>query len=215
MPIYFQCSQCFAHVTADDSKAGAVEVCQACGRETSVPTGSTVSEPKIPSIDEKTTPMVSNYRCSQCFAPITAPDSGVGAVGACQVCGRENLTPIGSKKTTEQSVDPDREKRCPMCSEMIKATAKKCRFCGELLSEDLNESTVQTASPGGYWGKSILGIVFVCLGVLVVGFGLTSDTTVISSNFDRVHNIGLMNDRTVGIMIGIGLLITGAIVIKK
>ena len=29
------------------------------------------------------------------------------------------------------------EQECPMCGEMIKTTARKCRHCGELLDEDL------------------------------------------------------------------------------
>lgn len=30
-------------------------------------------------------------------------------------------------------VDPEAEKRCPYCAEMIKAASFKCRFCGEFL----------------------------------------------------------------------------------
>ncbi len=30
-------------------------------------------------------------------------------------------------------VDPEAEKRCPYCAEVIKAAAVKCRFCGEFL----------------------------------------------------------------------------------
>ena len=38
-------------------------------------------------------------------------------------------------RTTDISVDadPEAEKRCPYCAEVIKAAAVKCRFCGEFL----------------------------------------------------------------------------------
>ena len=38
-------------------------------------------------------------------------------------------------RTTDISVDadPEAEKRCPYCAEVIKAAVVKCRFCGEFV----------------------------------------------------------------------------------
>ncbi len=33
--------------------------------------------------------------------------------------------------------DPEPTKRCPFCAEIILAAAKKCRYCGEFLKEDV------------------------------------------------------------------------------
>src|SRR5215469_832859 len=42
---------------------------------------------------------------------------------------------------------PDATIRCPFCSELILATAKKCRFCGEFLRPSSLSPSVQTQQP--------------------------------------------------------------------
>ena len=40
------------------------------------------------------------------------------------------------------------EHECPMCGELIKKTAKKCRHCGEILDEDLRAQRGEQENPG-------------------------------------------------------------------
>jgi uncharacterized membrane protein YvbJ len=38
-------------------------------------------------------------------------------------------------------------KNCPFCSEQIQDSAKKCRFCGEFLSEEGLKNKIQEIKP--------------------------------------------------------------------
>lgn len=40
------------------------------------------------------------------------------------------------------------DRECPMCGEMIKAVAKKCRHCGEFLDEKLRAQREEEDDPG-------------------------------------------------------------------
>ena len=72
---------------------------------------------------------------------------------------------------------------------------------------------------GGSSGLTIAGILILVVGFLIMGyFGLFYDTTVYSGGGDYVHNVGLMNNRTMGMIfggfitiIGIGLIIADQI----
>ncbi|MFZ2955434.1 MAG: hypothetical protein WA705_00860 [Candidatus Ozemobacteraceae bacterium] len=145
-----------------------------------------------------------------------------------QDTGPDRASEIQPCPVPDQPVQTDvvifpQNKKCPMCAELIKFAAKKCRYCGEYLSDNPNEPTVQTASQGGSWLKILLGGGILCLGAFITFAAFNASTSVDNFGQDaygqygnhKVHNIGLMNDRTVGIMIGLGLLVTGAIVIKK
>jgi TM2 domain-containing membrane protein YozV len=56
-------------------------------------------------------------------------------------------------------------KTCPYCAEEIKADAKKCKFCGEILDEELREHRKQEAM--NKWSPGLAGV----LSLVIPGAG--------------------------------------------
>jgi hypothetical protein len=64
-------------------------------------------------------------------------------------------------------------------------------------------------------GLQLLGAVLLGLGIVVTLSFAWRDTTVSAGAGERVHNLGLIADRLVGVMVGIGLSIIGAMFIAS
>ncbi len=89
--------------------------------------------------------------CQECGKGLRAPDGLAGKKAKCPQCG--TVIPVPSDVVDaevmdlepEQAVAPPssdaKKKPCPMCGEMIQSSAVKCRFCGELLDDDLRQRT--------------------------------------------------------------------------
>lgn len=88
-----------------------------------------------------------SVQCGECGKNLRAPDALAGKTAKCPLCGAVISVPGTSVTGTiedeivelvdaveAQDVSPNR-RPCPMCGEMIVATAVKCRFCGEVLDE--------------------------------------------------------------------------------
>lgn len=97
--------------------------------------------------------------------------------GACRFCTSKDPSSEGSKK-------------CPMCAEVVKASAKKCRFCGEILDIKMRVEAENLAAKskiifqilafflGGlgihnfYIGRYAVGALQLCLTLFTGGIGL-------------------------------------------
>ena len=101
-------------------------------------------------------------QCSNCGAKLKAPDEAAGKTTKCPKCGSsvsivepvydaEPLSDAGPPADVYGLDDPapalapkesgtEPRKPCPMCGEMIVASAAKCRFCGEVFDESLKKA---------------------------------------------------------------------------
>lgn len=119
MPIQFECPHCGRKLKAPDNAAGKSSNCPGCGRRVTAP------EP----IHD---------------AEIVGHDSGDDMPeildGPSPYSDLDDGTPYGVEGPADAPLPPERRKPCPVCGEMIIASAAKCRFCGEVFDPALRKA---------------------------------------------------------------------------
>ncbi len=120
MPISFSCHQCGKTFKAPDDATGQSSRCPGCGSPV------TCLEPVYDAELVEAPSAVAQW--------LDASDPDPDGAGAMAMAA----APV------EAEADPGVRKPCPMCGEMIVATAAKCRFCGEVFDE-----TLKKTGPGG------------------------------------------------------------------
>lgn len=98
-------------------------------------------------------------RCSNCQKIVSAPDKYAGRQAKYPGCGGRVVFPalpedpqtvpspsISMVDSSKDSEDQQERIACPYCAELIVATARKCRFCGEFL-DDTVRTVPQDSSP--------------------------------------------------------------------
>lgn len=114
MPISFQCPQCGKKLKAPDNAAGKSSKCPGCG--------GTVTCPE-PVYD------------AELF------DETQAAAGHDPYADLDSDKPYGVVEPQPvAAASADGRRPCPMCGEMILATAAKCRYCGEVFDSTLKKA---------------------------------------------------------------------------
>jgi len=119
--------------------------------------------------------------------------------------------------------------RCPECGCRVTVPESsleqwvRCRGCQETFRPD--SFTRQPAKPGRPLSsrlspsksrQSTLGWVLLVLGVIVLLSALAMDTTVpVPGTGGRVHNVGLMQQQTMGVLAGVGCAVIGASLLAR
>ncbi|HEV3165434.1 MAG TPA: hypothetical protein VGZ22_15515 [Isosphaeraceae bacterium] len=117
--IRIQCSQCGTKLKAPDDAAGKTTNCPKCG------TKITIQEPVY---DAEALPDSGGPPPSDAYDLATDP-YGLS----------ESPSGLPPKKGGGGDEGTEARRPCPMCGEMILATAAKCRFCGEVFDEGLKK----------------------------------------------------------------------------
>jgi len=120
MPISFSCKFCGKRLKAPESAAGKTSKCPQCGKPVTCPepvydAEPVAAKPDVPEILDD-------------VDPYSDLDDG---------------KPYGMSGPAEPEEGAERRRPCPMCGEMILASAVKCRFCGEVFDEGLKKAEVK------------------------------------------------------------------------
>ncbi len=124
-----------------------------------------------------------SVNCQECGKTLRAPDSLAGKKAKCPQCGAVVSLPaaivnaelddapppkkksVAVKPRDEDFDEPaefdavsaaDERKPCPLCGEMIVASAAKCRFCGEVFDSSLDRPGKSRSGKTGSWSKDEL-----------------------------------------------------------
>lgn len=116
MAIRFTCDHCGAKLKAPDGTTGRSTRCLKCGKAVTIP--EPIFDAEI--VDE--------------------PGGGSEFITAADTFEEEDVAdPYGLKDEPLGAV-PEARRPCPMCGEMIVASAVKCRFCGEVFDQKLKKA---------------------------------------------------------------------------
>jgi hypothetical protein len=125
--------------------------------------------------------------CPECGKRLKAADSAAGKKAKCPDCGAAVPIPALRPKKKAPAVDDDEfdlQKLnidaglegpveedlvpCPMCGEMIKPAATKCRYCGEDLKRGKKKKKGRHASSGGGMPVTVIvALIIECLFILL------------------------------------------------
>ena len=138
------------------------------------------------------------FNCPGCGQPINAPDGAEGQQGGCPSCGKTVTIPSSRAipKPTTMPPPPQIPQNTP-----------------PVLPPQTPAARPFTSTSGTGWiiiGFIILAIASIWTAYYFFGFDTTAST---GSYGERVHNTGLMHERTVGIAIGCAAAIGGLLFI--
>jgi predicted RNA-binding Zn-ribbon protein involved in translation (DUF1610 family) len=109
--------------------------------------------------------------CPKCGAAMTVPEAVYDAEAVPEPgAPAEGVYEVGDVPA-QKAASADERRPCPMCGEMIIATAAKCRYCGEVFDASLRKAgALQGGSHGpgsryipNYLAQAIIVTLFCCL----------------------------------------------------
>ena len=172
-----------------------------------------------------------NFPCPHCGATIKAQAEHAGRIAKCAHCGGRILVPEDQEaagqleappvqaaaqfdpadavaELEQHALPPELPSRSPLnlqpcqdCGELISMRALACPRCGcpfEKVPPPAPKILWKGATLQRFVWSWISGIIG---SVGIIYFAVYFDTTFRAENGDRIHNVGLMNDRLVGVIV--------------
>jgi hypothetical protein len=137
MPTSVKCRNCNTPLPAPDSEPGGHVTCRACGWRVPVPEAPKAAEVRDdsrPQQEAKATEDPDLLDGSLLIAEVVTPQASEPSATDADRAGQAADSSDG--KASDVARRP-----CPMCGELIVATAAKCRFCGAFFDEQLRRES--------------------------------------------------------------------------
>jgi DNA-directed RNA polymerase subunit M/transcription elongation factor TFIIS len=235
----FKCPACQKILKAPDEASGRKTHCPRCGQQLLIPSPvqaqadnkTNIGEPassapywldEANDIEEKPEPLSLRrpppghalFECPTCHSTMNVAAASIGRMVHCPQCG----TSFAASK--EETISDNSSAPAVDQVEVLEAVDAEADVPSVRQRSNKSKKfrTSRGAEPSGCVPAAFMGIglmlsLFGCLTTL--GNWLGSSTTVRSSSLDQyseqVHNVGLMNDRVVGVVVGVGFLLGGLI----
>ena len=168
MPIPVECPNCGKVVRAPDSAAGKRGKCPQCATVIDIPFAApeAPAAPAAPTPKKKPAPVPPPVDDDDVYDAEEASDDGDDE-------GVFEAAPAKKKsaKNSEEVGDEDR-RPCPACGEMIRSTAKKCRYCDEVFDKKLANRKKAAKSDDELSAGDIAFCLIPCVSGLACIFGL-------------------------------------------
>jgi hypothetical protein len=124
--------------------------------------------------------------CPNCGAKLQTPDDAAGSTVSCPVCATpvtveepiydaeampEAAPPPSVPEPAAAAAEGEERRPCPMCGEMIFASAAKCRYCGEIFDPALKRAAAASRGGTAYPDDTNLSAGEWALAILCSGIG--------------------------------------------
>lgn len=160
-------------------------------------------------------PMI-RFSCPACNSALQSPAQSAGDKIACPKCSQNMLIPNPVKPAEGDAnvLSPIRVKHKTATSQPEAVYLEEAQDAEEAQHGERKSRRKSRSLPSYRVGKGCfileLGVVLCVFGCLITFvYWLVYDTT---TSYERVHNIGLINNRLVGIIVGVGMILCGLVV---
>lgn len=184
MAIVFNCPNCGRDISAPDAGAGKRGKCPGCGDPIMVPAADTPPEEGAPNRDT----VQGGGSVSSALDQFQSQAGREEPYEAEEVHDEYEVeAPRSRRRSASRDDDDDEmyddEKQCPSCGELIRSSARRCRYCGEdfgggrrrrrgRIRENSN-STAQTLGTLSIVAGALALVFSFCCGFLALPFGVT------------------------------------------
>ena len=201
--INFDCPHCGHNLEVSERGAGLTVACPECSKNIKIP---------IPAPELLMRDIISN--CGSCGQPLKAAPDMAGQLIDCPACEKPTEIPFPSRPT------PPTQTRPAAKSTPIPQTPSPRQVPGfgtsnlaapVSTSPGFRRKTDADDGKGKTESSGTLAAVACVIGIIILAYYLLIYDTSVMTGMGRVVNIGLQQNRTLGVVVGVGLLIVAAI----